>query len=307
MTMTRPAPVQPRMPAPRPPVTHGVATPDPEPARRLGPVGDAVTVLSMICLWLLVQTLVLGAVSENRAQNEAYTQLRGELAAATAPIGGVITPGEPVALLRFPSLGRELVVVEGTASGDLLGGPAHRRDTPLPGQQGVSLVYGRAHTYGAPFAGLTGLRPGDHVVARTGQGRAVFVVDRVRRAGDPVPQAPSNGARLTLVTAESTGPLSAISAASAVYIDATLAGTAFVAPAGRLSAVPDSERAMGNDPAALPLLVVGLGLVLLLVLVALVARQRWSATLVWLVAVPLVLAAAWSATDVAVRLLPNLL
>jgi sortase A len=92
-----------------------------------------------------------------------------------------------------------------------------------------------------------------------------------------------------------------------VYVDASMAGPAFVAPAGRLPGVPESERAMGRDIGAIPLVVVGLFGLIALVVGALLARTRWPTPLVWLVAAPVVLALAWSTTDVAVRLVPNLL
>jgi len=51
------------------------------------------------------------------------------------------------------------VVVGGTSAGDLESAPGHRRDTALPGQVGVSLIYGRAVTFGAPFGQLDGCGP----------------------------------------------------------------------------------------------------------------------------------------------------
>ena len=33
--------------------------------------------------------------------------------------------------------------MEGTSSGTLMSGPGHRRDTPFPGQAGVSVIVGR--------------------------------------------------------------------------------------------------------------------------------------------------------------------
>jgi sortase A len=274
-----------------------------------GVLGDGLGVLSLLALWLVAQVLFLGGLSENRAQTIAFRELRTELAAATAPTGGAVIPGRPVALLTIPALGRELVVVEGTASGDLLSGPGHRRDTPLPGQEGVSLVYGRARTYGGPFGDLTKLRAGDSITALTQQGKATFRVDAVRRAGDPVPQpVTAGGARLTLVTAEGQeGPLSALSAGSVVYVDASLQGKAFVATPGRPVAVPQAERALATDASALPLLVLCLAAVLAVVAWVGYARRRWPTTLVWVLTAPVVLALAWSTTDVAMRLLPNLL
>jgi sortase A len=271
-------------------------------------MSDGLAVVSLLALWMLAQVLFLGGLSESRSQTVLFQELRSQLAAATAPTGGAIQPGEPVALLRIPALGRELVVVEGTASGDLLAGPGHRRDTPLPGQEGVSLVYGRARTYGAPLDDITALKAGDSITTLTQQGTATFRVDGVRRAGDPVPQPVAAGkGRLTLVTAEGTGPLSGLTAGSTVLVDASLQGKAFLAPAGRPSAVPDAERAMSADPAALPPLVLCLAALLSVVAGVVVARRRWAAPLVWVVTAPVVAALAWMTTDVVMRLLPNLL
>ena len=37
--------------------------------------------------------------------------------------------------MQIPAIGlHDVVIVEGTDSGDLRDGPGHRRDTPLPGQ-----------------------------------------------------------------------------------------------------------------------------------------------------------------------------
>ena len=110
------------------------------------------TMVALVCLWVAApDAVVLGGISQSRDQQLLYGQFRTELAEATAPVGPVTPPGDPVALLTIPPLGVEQVVVEGTASGDLLAGPGHLRDTVLPGQAGTSVVFGRAATYGAPF------------------------------------------------------------------------------------------------------------------------------------------------------------
>ncbi len=269
---------------------------------------DGFAVLAVVALWVLVQLLLLSSTSQARAQYLLYGELRGALAAATAPTGGAIDPGTPVALLTIPALGLNEVVVEGTASGDLRSGPGHRRDTVLPGQRGVALVYGRASTYGGPFRHLADLRVGDEVRTQTAQGPALYKVTGLRRAGDPLP-APvaADGGRLTLVSAEGTGRLAVLSPHSVLYVDATLAGTAFTPPPGRPAAVPASEIAMASDPGALPLLVLLLALVIALAAGVVVARRRFPGIVVWVVATPPVVALAWATTDVAVRLLPNLL
>ena len=271
-------------------------------------VRDGLTVLAMAGLWFVVQLMFLGGFGEHRAQETGYNDLRANLAAATAPTGGMIEPGTPVALLSIPRLGLQQVVREGTASGDLLSGPGHRRDTPLPGQLGVSMVYGRAATYGAPFGTIATLSPGDQMHVVTQQGDALFVVDDVRRPGDPLPSPlPADGARLTLVSAAGTGPLPALSPSGVVYVDATLHGKAFVPTPGRPAVVPEDEQTMSSDHSALPLLTLCLAALVAVVAAVVWARSRWSASLVWVITAPGVIALAWASTDVAMRMLPNLM
>ncbi len=277
------------------------------PDDRTALVSSALTMVALVCLWTAAQLLFLGAISHERAQELLYRDFRTQVAAATAPIGPVVPVGDPVALLNVPRLGLQEVVVEGTASGDTLVGPGHRRDTVLPGQVGTSVVYGRAATYGGPFGDLTELRAGDTIEVTGAQGEVAFTVRGVRRAGDPLPAPAEEGAaRLTLVTAEGEGRFAAIAPESAVYVDAD-AREGFPAPPGRPLAVPDSEKAMASDAGAMPLLALHLALLVALVLGVLSARQRWSTYLVWVVASPLALALSWATTDVAVRLLPNVL
>jgi len=246
---------------------------------------------------------------------EPNPEFRHQLAAQTAPTGpttvdadgktGAVAPGAPVALISAPEIGLSQVVVEGTASGDLLAGPGHRRDTVLPGQEGTSLVYGRATTYGGPFGKVGDLRKGDHVTVVVGQGRLAFTVLGLRRDGDPLPPAPAAGkARLVLTTAE--GLRYGMGPGRAVYVDAE-APKAFPAPTGRPAAVPEPELAMQTDSGAMPLLVLCLAGLVAVTLGVIAARQRWSAALVWVVATPVVIALSWGTTDVVMRLLPNLI
>jgi sortase A len=270
-------------------------------------IATVATMVALVCLWVAGQMLWFGGISQSRDQQLLYGQFRTELAEATAPVGPVTPPGDPVALLTIPTLGVEQVVVEGTASGDLLAGPGHLRDTVLPGQAGTSVVFGRAATYGAPFQDVPALQPGDRISVVMAQGQRIFRVIDVRRAGDPLPQPPAAGvARLTLVTAEGSGRWGDIAPGQAVYVDAE-ASKGFPAPAGLPTAVPTSETVLANEPGALPLLVVCLALLLALTLGILAARQRWSGIRVWVIASAPAIALAWFTTDVVMRLLPNLM
>lgn len=268
---------------------------------------SALLVAAGLCGWFVLQMLVLGGVQEARSQHVLYGELREQLAAETAPTGGVIAVGSPVALLSVPTLGLQQVVVEGTASEDLMAGPGHLRSTVLPGQVGVSVVMGRAATYGAPFRSVTSLRAGDGIEVTTAQGEFVYRVDGVRRAGDSLPVAPAaGGGRLTLVTAEGHGIFGAVAPDEVVYVDATLQGDGAVGLAGRPAAVPDAEQPQGTDTTPLPLLAFATQGLLVAVVALVLLRRRVPTRVVWVIGVPVLVALAWAVTDAAARMLPGL-
>lgn len=294
--------------APRP---AGAARPRrPAPPRRpqqpRRPLGDrrlvatvGVLVLLVLAAWSVVQAVALGALSQSRAQNVLHSQLREQLAGQTAPLG-TVEPGDPVALMAIPTLGVEQVVVEGTASSDLQSGPGHRRDTPLPGQKGVSVLYGKALTWGAPFRSIATLVAGDGITVTTGQGEFVYRVSGVRRGGDPVPPT-TEANRLTLASVD----VKTLMPGDVVYVDAVLQGEPVVGE-GRVSAVPDSEKALGTDASGLPLLAVALALLLGAVLAIVSLVGRLPAAVLWTLGTPVVVAALWLAGNQAGQLLPNL-
>ena len=114
----------------------------------------------------------------DRVQHNDYANFRAELAQATAPTGPtdpanakkLLAPGTPVAVLSIPEIGLNAVVLEGTSSEVMEGGPGHLRDTQMPGQAGYSEIYGRRAAYGGPFARLSSLNPGQIFTVTTGQG-----------------------------------------------------------------------------------------------------------------------------------------
>jgi sortase A len=284
-----------------------------EPAETLYLVSSACTIVVLVCVWMLLQMLVLGRVSEARAQHLLYAEYRTEVATETAPSGALdyngkpVAEGSPVALLTIPVLHLQDVVVDGTASGDLLDGPGHLRTTPLPGNTGTSLLMGRSTTYGAPFARITSLRPGDRIGVTGAQDTTTYTVKDVRRAGDPIPPPPAgkSAGRLILATSDGSGPLAVLRPHDVVYVDAD---TQKAYPSGPVyTTVPAAEKAMQSDPAAWPLLVLFLAFVAALVLAVSIARRRLPAALVWLVASPVAIALAWAVTDQVMRLLPNLM
>lgn len=284
-----------------------------DPTESVAIVSSAFAVIAIVCAWMLLQTLVLGGISEQRSQHLLYSQFRAELAQETAPTGALdynnnpIKPGAPVALLTIPALGEQQVVVEGTASGDLMAGPGHERDTPMPGEVGDSVVFGRASTYGAPFHDISHLKAGDTITVLNGQGTVHYTVRDVRSAGDPIPPSPtgSKAGRLVLVSAQGSGLLSALRPRAAVYVDAD---TTTALPAGPVAqAIPPAEQILHADTSAMPVLVLLLAFLVGLVFAVSIARRHFSAARVWLVATPVAIALAWSVTDQVMRLLPNLM
>jgi sortase A len=185
-----------------------------------------------------------------------------------------------------------------------MSGPGHRRDTVLPGQNGVSLVYGRSTTFGGPFQRIAELRDGDRLTVVTFQGQFTYEVEGVRRDGDPLPDiepVTDGGSRLTLVTAEGSNPFQP---ERTVFVDALLDGDAQPA-AQRPAVIPPEERSLATDRPALLPLVLWLQALAVLAIGMAWARARWGRWETYLVGLPAVLAVVWNVYESAARLLPN--
>jgi sortase A len=106
----------------------------------------------------------------------------------------------PVARLSFPGLDRNAIVLEQAGGEALAFGPAHVASTPLPGENGVSVIAGHRDTH---FDFIKDLKVGDEIVVTTRAGRtATFrmtgsaIVHAQASGIDPVGSAP----KLALVT-----------------------------------------------------------------------------------------------------------
>jgi sortase A len=260
-------------------------------------VGAAFVLLAVVLLGLVGYLYGLSGVQEARTQTTLYQRLQVELANEVAPLGPT-TPGAPVSILDIPSIGiHDMVVVEGTSPEDLTLGPGHLRDTPLPGQAGVVQIFGRRATFGAPFALLPRLRPGDIVRTVTGQGTSTYRVSAqgssFSEVRNPAPD------QLVLLTASSPSVPSYY-----VYVDATLVSSAHPGPAAA-SSLSSSEIALGNDLGALVLAMIWALALALVSLVGTMAAARWSPWAAYLAAVPVALAVLWNLYQSLSMLLPN--
>ena len=121
----------------------------------------------------------------------------------------------PIARLNFPRLERSAVVLE-TGGGEALAfGPAHVAATPLPGENGTSVIAGHRDTH---FDFIKDLKPGDEIEVMTRDGKRIAF----RMTGSAIVHAQASGIdaqgsapRLALVTCY---PFDAIGQAPLRYV-----------------------------------------------------------------------------------------
>ena len=322
-----PQPASHRVPSRRPPIPSGIAI-------------SLASVLSLgvVGMFLAVYAVGFSALQEQRSQHQLYAQFRGLLdpSSQTAPAtGGTITPDTPVALVNAPAAGlHQVMVVEGTSSSDLMHGPGHLRDTPLPGQVGDSVLIGKNLIAGGPFRHITALTVGDAITVTTGQGTFTFHVIDVRRTGDPIRSEPAGSAELTLITAAGSGLMGQVAPNHIVSVDALLSGSAVHPTAPHPSAVPESELPGHTDPGAWPFVLLWVQALVIAGIATAVAGWYWSRPTddpgadadgtdsvvpdgtgsarfgvwrAWLLGGPLIFGVLWGLATEATRLLPNIL
>lgn len=271
----------------------------------------ALVVVFVISLSLLIELLIAGNLQQRAAQQRAFDRFRSELALGTAPTGPTIEGrplalGTPVSYLEIPSIGLRQVIGEGTTPAVLFSGPGHRRDSPLPGQEGTSIVLGRRAAFGGPFARISELRGGDLIHVTTGQGEFDYRVIGVRHEGDPVLEpAESGDGRLLIATAAGRPFMPE----GVLRVDAELETTAVggAAPLVGSGGLPQSEQMMAGDSNTLWALALWLQLLTLVALAAVWAWHRWGRAKAWVVFLPPLLLVGISTAGEAARLMPNLL
>jgi len=272
----------------------------------------ALIVVLVLSVSLLLQLLVVSGFQQRAAQQSLFDRFRAELALGTAPTGPtdfegqVLALGAPVAYLEAPTIGLRQVIVEGTSPSALFDGPGHRRDTPLPGQEGVAVVMGRRASFGGPFSRIAELHEGDPIRVTAGQGTFDFEVMGVRGDGDPIPPLPEGGeSRLMLATADGAPfvPDGVVRVDAALTTEAVGGSSVLIGP----GSLPAREDYMGSDTDTLYALVLWLELLIALTAAAIWAWHRWSKAKAWVVFLPPLMLVGLFVSSEAARLLPNLL
>jgi sortase (surface protein transpeptidase) len=273
---------------------------------------SALVVVASLIFAFALNLMLLSHLQHAVAQQQLSDSYRAQLSAGTAPVSEgafddtLLLDGAPVGIIEIPSLGVREVIVEGSSSGDTTSGPAHRRDTVLPGQEGLSIVMGRAAAYGGPFSRIQELAPGEEFSVLTGQGLQEFEVIGVRYAGDPSPPNPIAGeSRLILETAR--GP--AFIPSGTARVDAQLVSDAEPAGARQTAyrTLPLEDLEMATDTSTVWALVFALQFFVVAEIAAVWAYRRIGAQKVWVVFVPVMFLAGLLVADQVTRLLPNLL
>lgn len=302
-------PSPPAWPARLPRLERVVQEEPPDPQRLM--LSYTLTVLGVVLLAVLLNVGIVSQLQHFTAQRQLYGQLRLALAEGSAPIGQLdvngelVRPGTPVALLEIPALGIREVVVDGTTSEQTKLGVGHRRDTPLPGQPGVSVLMGRASAYGGVFGQLSTLAPGAELTVTTGQGVSTYRVIGVRTAGTRLPVLTADQGRLTLITA--TGR--PFQPDGALRVDADLVSASYPRPPIAFAAgiIDDSEETLAGYRGRLFSLSWLLELLVAVSVGAVWSWKRWSHPATWIVAVPVLGAVGLACADRISDLLPNLL
>jgi LPXTG-site transpeptidase (sortase) family protein len=271
-------------------------------------------VLSLISLLMafIINFFILSPLIYETNQTKLRSAFSAELSQATAPtsemdfLGKLLPAGVPVAAIEIPKLDLNEIVVEGTDSDTMRTGLGHRRDTVLPGQEGICVLFGRAWSYGGPFRDLGQLKKGDEVVTYTGQGKSNYVVTAVRYAGDKG-LAPVKVGTSTLVLTSAQGQFFVPS--QVVRVDAELVGKTFDSGirATKWGNIGLESRELGSDASSLWLMSLVLLAILIIELLALWSVRKFGIPKTWIVFTPLLTLSFILFAEQITRLLPNLL
>ncbi|WP_375498068.1 class E sortase [uncultured Jatrophihabitans sp.] len=170
-----------------------IAEPSPPPAHRaagrsvgdrirfvLRGIGQTLITAGLVVLLFVVYEVWITNLFADREQSHVADTFKKEIVDGKDPLlplpgskDPTIPLGDGIAVLYIPRLGKDFhfAIVQGSVvptDGQLEKGPAHYRDTQLPGQVGNFAMAGHRVGKGEPFLNLDQLRAGDSVIVETG-------------------------------------------------------------------------------------------------------------------------------------------
>ena len=106
--------------------------------------------------------------------------VRRRVAFLAGGLEGRAKEGSAVGRIRIPRIGADFVVVKGTSTSDLEGGPGIYSETVFPGMAGTTAIAGHRTTYLAPFRNIDRLRSGSKIVLDMPYAHFTYTVIRKR-------------------------------------------------------------------------------------------------------------------------------
>jgi sortase A len=91
---------------------------------------------------------------------------------------GRVETGNGIGRIEIPSIGVDIVVVQGTDTASLQKGPGHYPDTAFPGQAKTIGIAGHRTTYLAPFRKINDIADGDEITLEMPYGTFVYEVQK---------------------------------------------------------------------------------------------------------------------------------
>jgi sortase A len=137
--------------------------------------------LLLFVVWQLKWTDFLAARAHDLTRESLQQEWTIGASAAGEPATVKTTYGKPFGLMYIPRLRDRawgVPIIEGTEHYLLSDGVGHHPESSMPGEYGNFAVAGHRTTYGAPFADIDGLEPGDQVIVETKTGWYVYELDK---------------------------------------------------------------------------------------------------------------------------------
>jgi sortase A len=106
--------------------------------------------------------------------------VRGKVRALARGFSKQVHDGEAIGRIIIPTIGLDVVAVQGTGTADLEKGPGHYANTPFPGEGGTAAFAGHRTTYLAPFRHLDSLHRGDEVDVEMPYGNLTYELEKTK-------------------------------------------------------------------------------------------------------------------------------
>jgi sortase A len=133
------------------------AFPIPPPSKEAKRVGA-------VALGALVGLVVIISIFAGAVTGVMHGARQDRLVSSFNSRAPVVKYGQAIGVIQIQKIGLDEVVIEGDSVGNLRAGPAHQSESPLPGEQGNTVLVGHKRLYGGPFRNLAKLAQGDQIV-----------------------------------------------------------------------------------------------------------------------------------------------